>query len=100
MFSQRRMGLLEVSARGGFYVAARGGFFTDPDRSPFVEGAFGEYILIGDTARIGIELGIMEILLDDPVYYPVAGALEGPPFDNYRGDYLNINAALYLGVNM
>lgn len=99
MFSQRRMGLLEVSARGGFYLAARGGFFTDPDRSPFVEGAFGEYILIGDTARVGIELGVMQILLEEHEW-AIDGAIAGPPFENGLGHYLNINAAIYLGVNM
>ncbi|MBZ0238894.1 MAG: hypothetical protein K8M05_41670 [Deltaproteobacteria bacterium] len=99
MFSQRRMGLLEVSARGGFYLAGRGGFFTDPDRSPFVEGAFGEYILIGDTARIGVELGVMQIFLDEHEW-AIDGAIAGPPFENGLGPYLNIHAALYLGVNM
>lgn len=99
MFSQRRMGLLEVSARGGFYIAGRGGFFTDPDRSPFIEGAFGEYILIGDTARIGIELGIMQIMLEEHEW-AIDGVIAGPPFENGLGHYLNINAALYLGVNM
>jgi hypothetical protein len=103
-FSQRRMGLLEVSARGGVYLAGRGGFFTDPDRTPFVEGAFGEYFLIGDTARLGIELGFMQILLDEYEWVvdrpEPAGALYGPPFENGLGTYLNIHAALYLGVVM
>ena len=99
MFSQRRMGLLEVSARGGFYLAGRAGFFTDPDRSPFIEGAFGEYILIGDTARIGIELGVMQIMLEEHEW-AVSGAIAGPPFENGLGHHLSINAAIYLGVNM
>ncbi|HUQ05352.1 MAG TPA: hypothetical protein VM261_22775 [Kofleriaceae bacterium] len=103
-FSQRRMGLLQVSARGGVYLAGRGGFFTDPGRTPFVEGAFGEYFLIGDTARLGIELGIMQIMLEEyewVVDRPLpAGAIAGPPFENGLGEYLNINAALYLGVVM
>lgn len=103
MFSQRKMGLLQVSARGGFYVAGRGGFFTDPDRTLFLEGAFGEYILLGDSARIGVELGFMSIRLDryeNTPGVPVAGAIYAPPFENGRGSYLNINAALYLGVNI
>lgn len=103
-FAQRRMGLLQVSARGGMYLAGRGGFFTDPDRSPFVEGAFGEYILIGDTARLGIELGVMQIMLDEYEWVvdrpQPAGALYAPPFENGLNDYLNINAAFYLGVVM
>jgi len=101
MFSQRRMGLLEVSARGGFYLAGRGGLFTDSHNTRFIEGAFGEYFLLGDSARVGIELGIMSLRIpvhDDAI--PVGGALEGPPFVYDRGTYLNINAALYLGVNM
>jgi hypothetical protein len=105
MFSQRKMGLLQVSARGGFYVAGRGGFFTDPDRTLFLEGAFGEYFLIGDTARIGIELGIMSIRLDGyedvpQPGVPVDGGLGRVPFENGRGSYLNINAAAYLGFNI
>ncbi len=97
-FSQRRMGLLEVSARGGFYVAGRGGLFTDPDHTPFLEAAFGEYFLVGDSARLGFELGIMPIYASQPEEWAVGGALAGPPFDQGRGTYLNINACVYLGV--
>jgi hypothetical protein len=101
-FSQRKMGLLQVSARGGFYLAGRGGFFTDPERSPFLEGAFGEYVLLGDTARIGVELGFMGIYppQDDRGGVVIRGGLAGPPFGYEKGQYLNINAAFYLGVNM
>ncbi len=85
-FSQRRMGLLEVSGRGGFYFAARAGLiransFAGPDSSlvvPDVAGgsrgdgrrmelapdtqrtgsiAVGTYILLGKTLRLGTELG-------------------------------------------
>lgn len=100
MYSQRKMGLLQVSARGGFYLAARAGLFTDSDHTPFVEGAFGEYFLLGDTARIGIELGIMDIMAKTADTPLVGGAIEGPPFDQGRGAYLNINAAAYLGVTL
>ncbi len=98
-FSQRRMGLLEVSARGGCYVAARGGLFTDPARTPFAEGALGEYFLVGDTARLGLELGVMGIYAArDEEEWVIRGALAGPPFEQGRGTYLNVNAALYLGI--
>lgn len=101
MFSQRRMGLLQVSARGGIYLAARGGLFSDRERTPFLEGAFGEYFLLGDSARLGIELGFMSIRPpQDDLDTPVMGALEGPPFDYTQGSYLNIHAAFYLGVTM
>lgn len=101
-FSQRKMGLLEVSARGGMYLAARGGLFTDEDHTPFFEGAFGEYFLIGDSARIGIELGIMSIRTARYQAVPVAvdGALAGPPFRQGDGSYLDVNAAFYLGVTL
>lgn len=96
-FAQRRMGLLQVSARGGVYVAARGGLFTDVDRTPFFEGAFGEYFLIGDNARLGLELGVMGIYLEEHEW-AVDGALAGPPFEQGLGTYLNVNAGFYLGV--
>jgi hypothetical protein len=104
MYSQRRMGLLQVSARGGFYLAARAGLFTDSEATPLIEGAFGEYFLLGDSARIGIELGIMSIRApaqdNAGPGIPVDGALEGPPFSYEKGSYLNVNAALYLGVKL
>jgi hypothetical protein len=99
-FSQRRMGLLEVSARGGMYVAARAGLFTDPDHTRLFEGALGEYFLIGDNARIGFELGIMGIYAERYDYALEDGVLLGPPFEQGRGTYLNVNAAVSLGVTL
>jgi len=101
-FAQRRMGLLQVSARGGIYVAARGGLFTDPDRTPFLEGAFGEYLRLGATARVGFELGVMGIYAKEPDIddgpWVIRGALAGPPFDQGRGTYLNVDAAVYVST--
>jgi hypothetical protein len=103
MYSQRRMGLLEVSARGGFYLAGRAGLFADSQTTPLIEGAFGEYFLLGDSARIGFELGIMSIRTPAQENTPgiqVDGAVAGPPFSYDKGSYLDVNAALYLGVKM
>lgn len=83
-FSQRRMGLLEVSGRGGFYFAARagivradsfagpndviyslpnGGGFAQPPPVSQRAGSLvvGTYILLGKRLRIGTELGVLAI---------------------------------------
>ncbi len=56
--AQREMGLLRISARGGVYVAARGIVLGD-ERKPFGEFSFGEYLCVGDTARLGVEGGVL-----------------------------------------
>ncbi len=56
--AQREMGLLRVSARGGFYLAARGMVIGD-ERKPLGEFSIGEYICIGQAARIGFEAGLL-----------------------------------------
>lgn len=96
--SQRRMGLLEASARGGVYVAARAGLFADDDRTRFLEGAIGEYFLIGDTVRLGFEFGLMSIRTRTYETLPVDGAVYGAPFEQGRGSYLNASVCAYLGV--
>jgi hypothetical protein len=74
--SQREMGLLRVSARGAAYLAARGIVVGD-ERKPFGELAIGEYLLIGDTARLGFECDILmgrsDTMFDEPA--PNVGVL-------------------------
>lgn len=86
-FSQRRMGLLQMSGRGGFYFAARAGllrseaFASTPDailpigpngeRTPYAAAtpetqrsgslAVGTYILLGDTIRLGTEISFIAV---------------------------------------
>lgn len=91
-FSQRRMGLLQVSGRGGFYFAARAGVIKSDslaqpgyaDVGPVVPdgggaprkgpaamdapanqriGSFvvGTYVLLGDSLRLGTEVGAFAI---------------------------------------
>lgn len=101
-YSQSRMGLLQVSMRGGIYIAARGGLFTDSDHTPFFEGTFGEYFLLGSSARLGLEAGFMSIRTTDEANDPplVEGAVFGPPFHNGEGSYFALKANLYLGVTL
>ena len=56
--AQRRMGLLQVSARGAAYIAARGIVVGD-EREVYGELTIGEYLLVGRTGRIGIEGGVI-----------------------------------------
>lgn len=80
LFSQKRMGLLEVSARGGFYLALRGGLelreeseqerlYPGPQSSRMRPGAQGElltdvsvgdFFLLGDSGlRIEMEFSML-----------------------------------------
>lgn len=89
-FSQKRMGLLQVSARGGFWFALRGGVtsWQDGDVGPSAEGrsyllpqgsspmrpeaggmlldlAVGEFILLGSSG-LRLELEFSSLLAESP----------------------------------
>jgi len=56
--AQREMGLFRLSARGAAYLAARGLVVGD-ERKPYGEFTIGEYLLVGRSARIGVEGGLL-----------------------------------------
>ena len=98
--SQRRMGLLEVSARGGFYLAGRVGLLDDEHRTPLVEAVLGEYIYLGDTARIGFEVGFLGLVSQqEQPEWAIRPTARGPWLD-YSGDYHSFVATAYLGVKI
>ncbi|MBK9035365.1 MAG: hypothetical protein IPL61_29610 [Myxococcales bacterium] len=94
--SQRKIGLLEVSARGGFYLAGRVGLMTDADRTPLLEVAVGEHLFLGDRIRIGGEFGVQRFFGQDYVAaVPLAAARA--PWRDGDGQYLSFHATVFVG---
>ncbi|HVK78163.1 MAG TPA: hypothetical protein VM734_32880 [Kofleriaceae bacterium] len=100
-FAQTRMGLLQVSARGGFYLAARGGLLANRDRTPIGELAVGEYFWIGAGGRLGFELGVTAVA-DDRDDAPVIDGtvVARVPWNDGEGTYVTVNAAVTLGFSL
>ena len=81
--AQREMGLFKMSARGAIYLAGRGMVVGDA-RKPFGEIAFGEYFLVGHTARIGFDFALV--------------VTSEQPMDAYDNDNMRIGGVVQLFV--
>ncbi len=95
-FSQHRMGLFGVSARGGFYLAGRVGALTDADHTPLLELAVGEHFFLGDRLRVGGEFGWQRFFgeqYETFVDTPVARA----PWRDGDGQYMSFHLTVYAG---
>lgn len=95
-FSQHKMGLLEVSVRGGAYLAGRVGALTDADHTPLLELAVGEHFYVGDRLRIGGEFGWQRFFGEQYQTFvdtPTARA----PWRDGDGQYMSFHATLFVG---
>lgn len=93
-FSQRRGGLLQLSARGGFYLAARAGLLTDAANTPLVEFAGGEYLWLSDRTKLGFELGAQRIFGEQYTEVALPGARV--PWRDGDGQYLSLHLTAYM----
>lgn len=100
--SQRRGGLLQVSMRGGIYVAGRAGLLADVDRTPVIEVVAGEYFYIGDSVRLGVEAGLMSLLIEErePVFIDATRPNARGPWVDQTGTYHAGVLTAYLGVKL
>ena len=94
--SQRKMGLLRVSVRGGIYLAGRVGLLTDADRTPVLEVAVGEHLFVGDHLRIGGEFGVQRFFGEDYAFVVRDQAARAPWRDG-NGQYLSLHATVFVG---
>lgn len=98
-FSQRNMGLLGVSARGGMYVAGRVGALTDADNTPLLELAIGEHFYLGDRLRFGFEFGWQRFFGEQYQTFvdtPNARA----PWRDGDGQYMSLHLTAFLGYRL
>lgn len=95
-FSQRRGGLLQLSARGGFYLAARGGLLTDGEHTPMLELAGGEYLWLSERTRLGFEVGGQRIFGEQYTLVPNGRV----PWRDGDGQYLSLHVGAYMSWRM
>lgn len=94
--AQTRMGLLQVSARGGAYLAGRVGALTDSQHTPLLEVAVGEHFFIGDRLRIGGEFGLQRIFGEEYETF-VDTPIGRAPWRDGDGQYMSLHGTLYVG---
>lgn len=100
-YSQHKGGLLQVSARGAVYLAGRVGLLGT-GKTPILEGGVGQYFFLGDSARIGYEVGVLGLLptqTKEPEWQIRPVSARGPWLDN-SGDHVSAVATVYLGFKL
>lgn len=94
--SQHKGGLLELSARGGLYLAGRVGALTDSAHTPLIEFAAGEHLFLGDRADVGVEVGFRRIFGEQYQTFvdtPVART----PWRDGDGQYVTFQLGFHVG---
>lgn len=88
-FAQNGMGLFQVSAQGGMYLAVRAGV-VGGERSTMIEGDLGWYIWGGDTTwRLGWEIGAIGIR---------SPTQDGVPMPMYAAESKDVTGILHMAL--